>query len=489
MLWGCLLFWGTALLVKGLRCKEAEVLVEVGSNAVLPCDYAPSTAFAEKISWSKASRGKVWEKQKSGLEYWGHGWARQGPRRVYCPHSGFGAGQCSLHIEDVKESDGGTYTCRVTDGDQLICNVVTLRVVKVSIYPPIPVEGNDVSFICNVTPWPKGATASWGLNGTQFMPQIQSKISMISKNAMNGKASQSLAGDWTCVVHYNEKEWFTTQSQHLSVRGIIVIPADDDTRVYAAVGSAVTLPCVFAPGYNPSDLVWEKMNTAPRSPSTASALPPSFDLSPLTLQRPWDRSARVMEVGPEDGGQYRCSGTIEGRSLTRGLRLVTASVESKAVNTRRAPSMTLTCHLSDPSEVTDYEWFHVTYDLNGTQSATSIGKGNVVSVNGVTGENSGEWTCRFYGRDGILGNATYHLHVMGGLTGHKKTGMSSDAVTVIGLSVLLLVLLPVLVKSYKNYQRRKRIFQYPAMETIVHALSNEREERERKRVKEDDVSK
>lgn len=74
--------------------------------------------------------------------------------------------------------------------------------------------------------------------------------------------------------------------------------------------------------------------------------------------------------------------------------------------------MTLTCQLSDPSEVTDYEWVNVVYDLNGTQSVRSIEKGKTLSISTVSEENHGEWTCRFYGKEGILGNVTYHIQLM-----------------------------------------------------------------------------
>lgn len=75
----------------------------------------------------------------------------------------------------------------------------------------------------------------------------------------------------------------------------------------------------------------------------------------------------------------------------------------------------LTCQLSDTSEVTDYEWVRVTYDPNGTQSFETIQKGNKLSIS-VSEEIQGEWTCRFYGRGGILGNVTHHIQLMSKLS-------------------------------------------------------------------------
>lgn len=159
--------------------------------------------------------------------------------------------------------------------------------------------------------------------------------------------------------------------------------------------------------------------------------------------------------------------------------------------------MTLTCQLTDSSEVTDYEWVHVVYDLNGTQSVGSIQKGKTLSISKVSEENMGEWTCLFYGKEGILGNVTYHIQLMskfsllydnmlqiskiyrpywidhhakchilplfvfilffpaGGLSGQKSSGLSHNTTAVVGLSFLLLVLLLILAQMYKNYQRVK----------------------------------
>lgn len=81
------------------------------------------------------------------------------------------------------------------------------------------------------------------------------------------------------------------------------------------------------------------------------------------------------------------------------------------VQSQKKDSVLLTCQLSDTSEVTDYEWVHVTYDLNGTKSVGPVQKGKTLSIK-ATEENRGEWACHFYRKDGILGNVTYHVQLM-----------------------------------------------------------------------------
>lgn len=83
---------------------------------------------------------------------------------------------------------------------------------------------------------------------------------------------------------------------------------------------------------------------------------------------------------------------------------------------KKKDSVTLTCQLSDASEVTDYEWVHVTYDINGTQSVGSIQKGKTLNIDQGSEENWGEWTCRFSSKVGVLGNVTYQVQQMSKFT-------------------------------------------------------------------------
>lgn len=147
--------------------------------------------------------------------------------------------------------------------------------------------------------------------------------------------------------------------------------------------------------------------------------------------------------------------------------------------------MTLTCRLTDTSEVTEYEWVHVTYDLNGIWSIVSKQEGETVTINRMSEASQGEWMCRFYGKEGILGNGSYHIHRMSrffllslfllfridnatshkhvvcllspadGLSAQQSAGSSYKSIAAIALSCLLLIVLLVLVKMYKNHQRVK----------------------------------
>lgn len=473
MLMKCFIFGMFTFLITGAQCQVTEVFAEAGSTAVLPCKSEHPSSAEPTIVWSKANKGTVWRKQRNGLEYCGSSWVVNGTKRVQCPHPQFDRGEYNLHVKDVREDDGGVYICRIENQDQ----VVMLRVIAVSFSPAVPLLLDTFSVNCDVTPWPNGASVRWILNDSAFVPRT-GVISNgdTSERIVKERATEQLIGKWTCVVGHRGK--MVQASAALSLRGIVQ-PSSDNTKLYAAVGSLVTLPCVLSHDLAPLRADWEKMEPG----SLFDALPlPSYSYSPLTSKHSWDRSINLRQVAFKDEGKYRCHVVVEDRWLKRYMQLVVAKIDT-SVSSKKKDSITLSCQLSDTSEVTNYEWVHVTYDINGTQSVVSIHKGKTLTISQVSEDNWGEWTCRFSNKDGILGNVTYHGQMMSGLRGQKSAGIQQNTGTIIGLSVLLLVLLLVLAQMYKNHQRRKRIFQYPALETIVHTISNEREQRERCQVK------
>ncbi|KAK5861782.1 hypothetical protein PBY51_017232 [Eleginops maclovinus] len=465
-------------LLTGAECEETEVFAEAGSQAVLPCKGSHSYHMSPCIVWTKAKKGTVWRKDRSGLQYWGSNWTSKGVRRVQCPHSRFERNDFSLQINNVREEDGGQYSCRVTDGHMLTERLVMLRIIKVSVSSSVPMWGSDASISCQVTPWPQGASLQWTLNNNTFKPRTES-ASDTDVHVVREKATLKLSGIWTCLVGYRGKEG--RASAALTVKGIIT-PPTDGTKVYAAVGSAVTLPCVFSSGLTPSNPVWEKLKPGFLFYPAPGLLPASFSLSSTSSQPLGDKSGSLREVGFEDEGRYRCSGTVDQQQLTRNMQLVVAKIVS-STPLKKTGSVTLTCQLTDAKGVTDYEWVHVVSDLNGSQSVQSVQKGNTLSIDTTSEENQGEWACRFYGKDGVLGNVTYHNQMMSGLSGHTSSQTPHNTAAVLGLSLFLLVLLLILVQMFKNHQRRKKIFQFPALETIVHTNSNEQEERARNQEK------
>lgn len=185
--------------------------------------------------------------------------------------------------------------------------------------------------------------------------------------------------------------------------------------MYAALGSAATLPCVFSAGLSPKETAWEKVGFG------------NLDLNRQSLSS-WDQSVTINEVELKDQGKYRCAGSINGKRLTRTMQLVVAKskfsqlqAEEKViicaincfvffsvVQAKRKGFVMLTCQLTDTSQDTEYEWVPAKYDLNGTLTEGRIQRGQSF----VMEDNWDEVTCRYYGKQGLLGNVTHHHQVM-----------------------------------------------------------------------------
>ncbi|XP_014901632.1 lymphocyte activation gene 3 protein [Poecilia latipinna] len=462
MLVESLIFGMMVFLTRVVRNEMTEVVGEVGSQVMLPCMCEAAQCDPATITWSKESKGTVWRKQSSGLQYWGSNWFNRENSRVQCPHSKFGKGDYSLEINGLTKDDAGLYTCKVEIKGHLTDKWIMLRVIEASVSPSTPMWGDNVSLRCSVTPWPENAVVYWMLNRQPSTSKTGRVVEVQETGrVVEVQASDELAGTWTCFVHKSSNIW--KASVELSVAGIIQ-PAKQDTKLYAALGSSFTMPCIFSPNLSPKAALVEKLDSGFQIFNNRSASSSS-----------WDKSIVIQEVVPENEGRYRCGGTVERRRLSQTMQLVVA----KIVKSKKKGTTMLSCQLSDPSEVTSYEWVHVSYDINGTELVEPVQYGQTVPVK----EDFGEWTCRYFGTNGLLGNVTTQVHLMAGLSGEKSSGVSSNTGTVIGLSFLLVILLLILAQMYKNHRRRRRILQYPALETIVHTISNEREEREKDRVK------
>ncbi|KAF4088206.1 hypothetical protein AMELA_G00079720 [Ameiurus melas] len=466
----------TVMAISCSNCVRAsEVFVVSGSVAVLPCVTSSSTKHSSAVTWKRIFEREertVWRRDKSGLEFRPVG---QAPH-AHCPYPNFGNTNYSLHIEGTREEDGGTYRCEV-EGQNF--QDVKLHVIKVSLTPAEVFEGDQMTVSCSVTPKIKSVIWQWELNGSPITSSGWKQTYTVDK------VSQKDAGIWSCLIKNKETPVLTQEvkaSTLLHVKGILV-PRDNSDVVYAELGSSVTLPCIFSHEFLLNSSSWKRLSKTSKLPSLfiASSNPGVSGCSSVLR----DRSAYIERVQDGDEGTYKCSGQVTGDNnkrvtVERSIQLVTAQV----VSSYRNGKTTLTCRISNPTQVTSYEWIHVEYGVNDTQTFTSVQKSTSKVLSIPKEKQLGEWMCRFYNQQQLLGNATYHLQMMSGLEGQEKSTSGNKVVTIIGLCFLFLLLVLIVLQLYKNHRRRKMILQYPAMETIVHLAANEREFRERVKVRE-----
>lgn len=209
---------------------------------------------------------------------------------------------------------------------------------------------------------PYGASVQWMLNNSPYVKRSQITLNHnTTKGVVREKVTVSLTGNWTCVVGYKGEVGkasvsLTPKGKNLieqisqsecrtfnillslwqqllkfssyTLTGIIK-PPNHNTKVYAALGSAATLPCVFSPGLIPTNLAWEKRKSGSFFKPDPSRF--SFPPSSSSFNTPSDRSAALKEVWLEDGGLYRCSGTVNRQQLRRNMQLVVAQSKLDSV--------------------------------------------------------------------------------------------------------------------------------------------------------------
>ncbi|XP_065126181.2 uncharacterized protein [Paramisgurnus dabryanus] len=455
---------GLALAFEGGQCWEHEVVGTYGSVVVLPCrDETSLLSHPTTVYWSKMINNvpkSIWRREKNGIVFR----PVKNPPHIHCPNPNFGKADYSLQILGMTDEDVGLYTCEV-QGQIRMRKVIMLRIIKVLFSPALVVEGSRTEITCKINPQPE-FQIRFRLNGS------------VTYRKVLYEATQRDSGNWTCQVSYNDVVGKATK--YLEVKGIST-PPDDSLVLYAAVGSSVALPCLFSEGLDETNVSWERSSTTENSP-----LPSSFKQSPTgspVLFGSQDRSAWIETVQDGDEGKYTCSGIIKRSNGTpyrvqRRMQLVVARV-LRSSSSSKTGQMSLTCHLSDPSQVTSYEWLHVTYGINDTQTMTLVTKSKILRIQKLTEQEIGEWVCRYYGKDGFLGNVTYQIHMTGAQTGESKSTSGRKVGMVMGLGFLFLVIFLILFQMYRNYRRKRKILLYPAMETIVHEAVTERERRER----------
>ncbi|XP_028312888.1 hemicentin-1 [Gouania willdenowi] len=203
-----------------------------------------------------------------------------------------------LKITGVQLSDGGIYTCKVSNVAGQLDRTFRLTVHV----PPVfdgPLEenlnytlGSHVALLCEATGVPV-PSITWLKDGTPIESSLHWQWAIRGNRLELGPLSLSHAGTYTCVAKNSEGR--TQKNYTLTVQvSPTILDSDRPTDVSAPMGDELTLEC-RANGIPAPHLSWLKDGvTVEPSDSRYIALTP--DGSTLTLLR----------LSPEDAGMYTC---------------------------------------------------------------------------------------------------------------------------------------------------------------------------------------
>uniref|UniRef100_M3ZDA5 Cell adhesion molecule-related/down-regulated by oncogenes n=1 Tax=Xiphophorus maculatus TaxID=8083 RepID=M3ZDA5_XIPMA len=250
-----------------LDAETDSVTPQVGSSVVLRCD-AHGVPKPE-ITWYKNGRQLA---EGNGLKINGH----------------------QLEVIGIQTTDGGIYTCKVSN----VAGQVD-RTFRLTVHPPV-LDGpqresvnytldSHVALLCEATGVPV-PSITWLKDGTPIS-SLQWQWSVRGNRLELGPLTLSHAGTYTCLVKNSEGQ--TKKDYTLTVLSPTILNSDQASDVSAPTGEELTLDC-RANGIPTPRLSWLKDGEPLEGSDTHHILTP--DGSTLTVRR----------LSPEDSGTYTC---------------------------------------------------------------------------------------------------------------------------------------------------------------------------------------
>ncbi|MGH0120270.1 UNVERIFIED_CONTAM: hypothetical protein FKN15_060678 [Acipenser sinensis] len=155
-------------------------------------------------------------------------------------------------------------------------------------------------------------------------------------------------------------------------------------------------------------------------------------------------------------------------ALSESIKATTVSVKPSGL-VLEGKSVSLTCTLSDCSQVDRFEWMKVTANSNQTDPTDSPEQASLLTSKGaklgglnfdrtfliprVSEQHAGEWVCSLYSKEILVGQIPFQLHVTGQLQASAQAQSSNKVAAVTLLSFLFVVLLLIALLMYR-YQRK-----------------------------------
>ncbi|KAM6930619.1 hemicentin-1 [Xenentodon cancila] len=203
-----------------------------------------------------------------------------------------------LEIIGVQTTDGGTYTCKVSNVAGQVDRTFRLMVhVPAILDGPLReflnyTVGSHVALLCEATGIPV-PSITWLKDGTPIESSLQWQWSIRGNRLELGPLSLSHAGTYTCVAKNSEGQMQKDYTLMVQVSPTI-LDSDQTSDVSAPIGEQLTLEC-RASGIPTPRLSWLTDGVTLQESDTR-IISASPDGSKLTL----------LKLSPEDSGTYTC---------------------------------------------------------------------------------------------------------------------------------------------------------------------------------------
>ncbi|KAG7273245.1 hypothetical protein CRUP_001341 [Coryphaenoides rupestris] len=172
---------------------KAAVFAAPGDNVALPCAI-PSLKSCSKVNWNVSGEfpGLYTEVIKAGVL------TAEQPPTVRM------SANCSLHIDNFKQSDAGMYVC----GDGQFSAGLSLEILQNGIEEVFAVAGERVSFACDTSSAPVDSLLKWSrpphdsgsyVDGVTSHPEFT--LNPLDFSLAVNKVSPGHAGDYECLDH------------------------------------------------------------------------------------------------------------------------------------------------------------------------------------------------------------------------------------------------------------------------------------------------
>ncbi|CAL8343147.1 unnamed protein product [Lota lota] len=334
-------------------------------------------------------------------------WYRNGLQLV--PGNGLRIERHQLDIEGVQLSDGGTYTCKVSNAAGQVDRTFRLTVHV----PPVldgPLQetltrtlGSVVTLLCEASGVPVPST-TWLKDGTPIESSLQWQWSVRGNRLELGPLTLSHAGRYTCLARNSGGEAQRDYALTVQVQPSI-LESGQASELSAAVGEELTLEC-SATGIPAPQLSWLK-NGAKLEGSDNRHIDVTQDGSFLTLLR----------LSQEDSGTYTCLAVSPAGQESRLYTLFvlvppTISGETsvpREVQVTQDSAVTLECHAvgTPPPQIS---WLKNGHPLFLSSRTRLLSGDSVLRISPVLLSDAAVYTCVARSRAG-LAELSYDVQV------------------------------------------------------------------------------